>query len=94
METFLEVIGWTAIILLALIGLVAGLLASVVTGGSKGKYILAGVVGAVAFPFVLAALGVTAIVGAGLLAVLAVGIVGAVLIVALVKAVTGRKQER
>ena len=41
--------------------------------------------------FVLAALGLTSVLGAGLLAVLVIGAVGAVLIVALVKAVTGRR---
>ena len=90
METFLDVVGVTALIFLALIGIVAGLIAAVISGGSKGKYIIAGVLGAVALPFILAALGVTAVIGAGLVVVLLIGIVGAVLIVALVKAVTGR----
>ena len=43
-------------------------------------------------PFAMAVLGLTAVLGDGLLAVLVIGAVGAVLIVALVKAVTGRKQ--
>lgn len=93
METFLEVVGWGALTLLALIGLVAGLVAATVTGGSKGKYIVAGILGAVALPFVLAALGLTALVGAGLLAILAIGVIGAVILVALIKAVTGRSDK-
>ena len=94
METFLEVVGWGAVIILALIGLVAGWIAAVVTGGSAPKYIVAGIIGAVALPFVLALLGVTAVVGAGLLAILAIGVIGAVLLVALIKAVTGRGDRR
>ena len=86
----LQVIGWSAIVLLAVVGLIAGLIAAVITGGSKAKYILVGIIGAVTLPFVLALLGVTAAIGAGLLAILAIGIVGALLLVVLVKAVTGR----
>ena len=86
----MQVIGWSAIVLLAVVGLVAGLIAAVITGGSKAKYILVGIVGAVALPFVLALLGVTAAIGAGLLAILAIGVIGAVLLVLLIKALTGK----
>ncbi|SEQ01080.1 hypothetical protein SAMN05428995_102303 [Loktanella sp. DSM 29012] len=91
METFLDVVGALALILLALIGVVSGLIAAVITGGSKAKYVIAGVLGAVAFPFILAALGVTALAGAGLLLILFTGVVGAVILVVLVKALFGRK---
>lgn len=94
METFLEVIGWTTIVLLVVIGLVAGLIGAVVTGGSKAKFIIGGILGAIALPFVLAALGVTAVIGAGLLAILAVGVIGAVVIVVLVKALSGGSDTR
>ena len=91
MDTFLQVVGWGAVTILALIGLVAGLIAAVITGGNKLTYVLAGIVGAVALPFVLALLGVTAVIGAGLLAILVIGVIGAVLLVALIKALTGHR---
>ena len=90
MDTFLQVVGWGAVTILAVIGLVAGLIAAMITGGSKPVYMLAGIVGAVALPFVLALLGVTAAIGAGLLAILVIGAIGAVLLVALIRAVAGR----
>ena len=90
METFLEVVSWGALTILAIIGLVAGLIASAVTGGSKPMYIGAGVLGAIALPFVLALLGVTAAIGASLLAILFMGVIGAVLLVVLFKMRTGR----
>ena len=90
MDTFLQVVGWGAVAILAVIGLVAGLVAAAITDGNRLVYVLAGVVGAVALPFVLALLGVTAAIGAGLLAILAIGAIGAVLLVALIKAMTGR----
>lgn len=94
MDTFLQVVGWGALTILAVIGLVAGLIASVMTGGNKGAYIAAGVLGAIALPFVLALLGVTAAIGAGLLAILAIGLVGAVLLVVLIKAVSAKPDRR
>ncbi len=94
MDTVLQVIGWGAIILLAVIGLVAGLIAAVVTGGNKAKYIIAGILGAIALPFILALLGVTAAIGAGLLVILVIGVVGAVLLVALIKAISGKSDRR
>ena len=91
MDTFVQVVGWGAVTILAVIGLVAGLIAGMITGGNKLAYMLAGIIGAVALPFVLALLGVTAAIGAGLLAILAIGVIGAVLLVALVKGLTGRR---
>ncbi|MFT6684188.1 MAG: putative membrane protein YeaQ/YmgE (transglycosylase-associated protein family) [Loktanella salsilacus] len=90
METFFEVVGWGALTFLAIIGLVAGLIASAVTGGNRAAYVIAGILGAVALPFVLALLGVTAAIGASLIAILVMGIIGAVLLVVLFKALTGR----
>ena len=90
MDTFLEVVGWGALTFLAIIGLVAGLIASTVTGGNAIMYIVAGVVGAIALPFILALLGVTAAIRASLLAILVVGAIGAVLLVVLFKALSGR----
>jgi uncharacterized membrane protein YeaQ/YmgE (transglycosylase-associated protein family) len=86
MEGFLEAIGWAGVIILALIGLVAGWLASVVAGGrNRAKYLVIGVLAALATPFVLAAVGIGVLAAGGLLAVLFAGIVGAVLVLVLVK---------
>ncbi|WP_143057994.1 GlsB/YeaQ/YmgE family stress response membrane protein [Loktanella fryxellensis] len=93
-QAVLQVIGWSAVILLAIVGLVAGLIAAVVTGGSKAKFILGGIVGAVALPFVLALLGVTAIIGTGLLVILVIGVVGAAILVALIGAIAGKRDRR
>jgi uncharacterized membrane protein YeaQ/YmgE (transglycosylase-associated protein family) len=86
MEGFMEAIGWAGVIILALIGLVAGWLASVVAGGrNRAKYLVIGVLAALATPFVLAAVGIGVLAAGGLLAVLFAGIVGAVLVLVLVK---------
>jgi uncharacterized membrane protein YeaQ/YmgE (transglycosylase-associated protein family) len=88
MEGFLQAIGWAGLIILAIIGLASGWLASVVAGGrNRTKYLVIGVLAALATPFVLAAVGIGVIAAGGLLAVLAAGIFGAVVVLVLVKMV-------
>lgn len=94
METFLDVVGGTALVFLALVGLVAGLVAGAISGGNKLAYAAAGVVGAVLLPFVLAALGATFVVGAGLILILVVGAIGAILLLAIVRAIFGSGDKR
>ena len=90
MEGFFEGLGIAALVILALVGLAIGWIAGLLSGRSKLVYALVGAVAAMATPFLLAALGVTVLAAGGLLLVLVVGAVGAALVVALVRAVSGR----
>ncbi|MBT8416170.1 MAG: GlsB/YeaQ/YmgE family stress response membrane protein, partial [Silicimonas sp.] len=77
MEGFLEGLGVAALVLLAIIGALSGIIAGWIAGNRMGLYIVLGIVGAVALPFVLAALGVTALAAGGLLMLAVVALVGA-----------------
>ncbi|TFL18456.1 GlsB/YeaQ/YmgE family stress response membrane protein [Jannaschia formosa] len=90
MEGFFEGLGITALVILALVGLVVGLLAGKLTGRSALVYGLIGAIAAMATPFILAALGVTVLAAGGLLLVAFVGLVGAAIVVALVRALSRR----
>jgi uncharacterized membrane protein YeaQ/YmgE (transglycosylase-associated protein family) len=87
MEAFLDVLGWVSIILLVLIGLGAGLIAGTIAGRNRGRYMALGVVGAVLLPFVLAALGVGILAAGGLLAILAAALLGAIIVLAIARAI-------
>ncbi len=90
MEQFFDVIGATALILLVIVGAIAGAIAGWIAGRRMFLYILAGIVGAVALPFILAALGVGLLAAGGLLVILLVALVGAVIVLAIVQGVTRR----
>lgn len=87
MEGFLEGLGVTALVLLAIIGALSGVIAGYIAGNRMGLYILLGVVGAVALPFILAALGVTALAAGGLIVLGLVALVGAVIVLAIGRAI-------
>ena len=86
MEAFFEALGIFGAAVLGVIGAVAGWIAASLAGGSRVLYVVLGIVGALAAPFVLALLGITLAVGAGLLGILLVGVVGAVILLAIVRA--------
>lgn len=86
MEAFLDTLGAVALIALVAVGLAAGAIAGAVAGRNRLLYLVLGVVGAVALPFVLAALGITVIAAGGLVVLLAVAAVGAILVLAVVSA--------
>ena len=86
MEAFLDTLGVVALIALVVVGLVAGAIAGAVAGRNRLLYLILGVVGAVALPFILAALGVTVVAAGGLLLLLVVAAIGAGLVLALVTA--------
>ena len=90
MEQILDVIGATALVLLIVIGAAVGLIAGQIAGRRKLLYFAVGVAGAVALPFILAALGLGVLAASGLLVLGLVALVGALLLLALVRAVTGR----
>lgn len=89
MEGFLDALGATALFLLVIVGAVAGLIAGFIAGRNKLLYVILGVVGAVALPFVLAALGVTVLAAGGLLVLLIVALVGAIIVLAIGRAIFG-----
>lgn len=86
MEAFLDALGAVALIALVVVGLAAGAIAGAVAGRNRVMYLVLGVVGAVALPFILAALGVTVVAAGGLLVLLAIAAIGAALVLALVAA--------
>ena len=88
MEELLQGIGIVALVVLALVGLAVGWVASLLTGGRRrALYMLVGALAAMATPFLLAALGVTVLAAGGLLLVVIVALVGAALALALVRAI-------
>ncbi len=87
MDAFLDALGAVALIALVLVGLVAGAIAGAVAGRNRLMYLLLGVGGAVALPFILAALGITAVAAGGLLVLLVVATIGAALVLAIVAAI-------
>ncbi len=90
MEAFLDTLGAVALIALVVVGLAAGAIAGAVAGRNRLLYLVLGVVGAVALPFILAALGITVVAAGGLLVLLVVAAIGAALVLALVSAIRRR----
>lgn len=90
MEGFLEGLGVAALVLLAIIGAVSGAIAGWIAGNRMAVYIALGIVGAVALPFALAALGVTVLAAGGLLMLAVVAVVGAVIVLAIGRAIMRR----
>jgi uncharacterized membrane protein YeaQ/YmgE (transglycosylase-associated protein family) len=88
MEELLNGIGIAALVILALVGLAVGWVASLLTGGRKrALYMIVGALAAMATPFLLAALGVTILAAGGLLLVVVVALIGAALVLALIRAI-------
>ena len=86
METFFDIVGSVVLVFLILIGLVSGWIAGTITGRNRLVYMLLGVIGAIALPFVLAALGVGIVAAGGVLVILILSLLGAVLLIALARA--------
>lgn len=76
-----------ALVVFALIGLVAGFLASVVVGGSGGliRYLLSGVIGAFVGGYLLSALGVNLGIRNPLASQIATATIGAIVVTLLAK---------
>ena len=87
METFFEALGLISLILLAGVGLLAGYLAGRIAGRNMALYLAVGVIAAIATPFILAAVGISVLAVGGLLFLLVVGAVGALIVLALVRAI-------
>lgn len=83
MEDVLGPLGVVGLTILVAAGLVAGWLAGLVAGRNRVGYILLGVVGAVALPFVFAALGIGILAMGGLALFLIAAVVMALILVVL-----------
>jgi uncharacterized membrane protein YeaQ/YmgE (transglycosylase-associated protein family) len=90
-EALLDAIGAVALVLLILTGLGAGYLAGKIAGRDKLLYLAVGVVAAIATPFFLAALGIGVLAAGGLVFLVFVSALGALLVLALVQVLVGRK---
>lgn len=91
MEGLLDAIGAVALTLLIAIGLASGFIAGKVAGRNMALYLVVGVVAAIATPFVLAALGIGVLAAGGVLLLLVASAIGAVVVLALVRALVGRR---
>ena len=87
MEAFLDALGFVSIVFLVVVGLLAGWIAATVAGGHRVRYMALGVVGALALPFVLAALGIGVLAAGGLILLLVVAAIGAAIVLAIAKAI-------
>lgn len=91
MENLLDALGAISLAVLVIVGLLAGWIAGQLAGRNTLGYMLLGVVGAVALPFVLAALGLGIVAAGGLLVLLLVAAVGALILIALGRMIFGRR---
>lgn len=87
MEGFMEGLGAVSLIILVVIGAVAGWIASLLAGGHKLRFILLGITGAVILPFVLAALGLGVLAAGGVLVIGLVALVGAIIVLLIARAI-------
>ncbi len=92
MEGFLDAVGAFSLIVLIVIGLLAGWVAGQITGRNTVGYMLLGIIGAVALPFVLAALGIGIIAAGGLLVLLIISAIGAIVLIAIGQMIFGRSR--
>ena len=87
MQDLLQALGWVALVALVAVGVLAGWIASRISGGHTGRYVATGVVAAVATPFVLAAVGLAALAAYGIAAVLVVALIGAAVVLLIARLV-------
>lgn len=86
MEEFMQGVGVVGLVVLAVVGLAAGWIASQVSGGRhRGRYMLIGLVSAIAAPLLLVALGVTVLAASGLVAMVVAALIGAVIVLFLAR---------
>jgi uncharacterized membrane protein YeaQ/YmgE (transglycosylase-associated protein family) len=89
MEGLLETLGIIGLLILAVIGVLSGLLASFVTGGNRGTYIVVGVLAAIAAPFLLALVGLGVVAAYGVAALLIASVIGAAIVLLIVGLISG-----
>lgn len=86
MEGLLDALGMVTLLLLVAVGAASGLIAGRMAGRRTAAYVALGIVGAVATPFVLAALGLGILAAGGILLLLVVAFAGAVILLAVGRA--------
>jgi uncharacterized membrane protein YeaQ/YmgE (transglycosylase-associated protein family) len=89
LEGLLEVLGIVGLVLLVVIGVLAGLIASLIAGGSRGKYVVVGVLAAIGAPFVLALIGIGVLAAYGIAAILVAAVIGAGIVLLIVRVLSG-----
>jgi uncharacterized membrane protein YeaQ/YmgE (transglycosylase-associated protein family) len=87
MEGFWDALGTVTLVMLVAVGLLAGWIAGAIAGRRKVLYLVLGVVGAVAAPLILAAMGLGVLAAGGLLVMLAAAVVGALILLVIAKLV-------
>ena len=86
MGDFLQAIGAIGVFFLVVTGLLAGWIASSLAGGRhRLRYVAIGVLGALAMPLILTALGAGLLAAGGIIAILAAALVGAVAVLVIAK---------
>ena len=89
MDTFIEGLGVVGIIFLLVVGVLAGLIASMAEGGRhKGRNIAIGVVGALLLPSIVALAAAGVIAAGGLLLILFLALMGAVVVLVIARMIS------
>lgn len=89
MEEFFQALGVFGLIILLVIGVLAGLFASTVQGGrDRGRYIAIGVVGALLLPVLVGLLAAGALAAGGLLLILALALAGAIIVLVVARLIS------
>jgi uncharacterized membrane protein YeaQ/YmgE (transglycosylase-associated protein family) len=85
MHGFWDTLGTVTLAMLVAVGLLAGWIAGAIAGRRRALYLVLGVVGAVAAPAILAALGLGVLAAGGLLVMVAAAVVGALVLLVIAK---------
>ncbi|HET7409797.1 MAG TPA: GlsB/YeaQ/YmgE family stress response membrane protein [Paracoccaceae bacterium] len=86
MEEFFQALGVIGLIILLVIGVAAGLIASTLQGGrNRARNIVIGAVGALLLPFIVTLLFAGVLAASGLLLILFLAAIGAVIVLAIAR---------
>jgi uncharacterized membrane protein YeaQ/YmgE (transglycosylase-associated protein family) len=91
MEEFFQAVGAIGLIVLAVIGMLAGVIASRIQGGRNiGRNVVIGVIGALLLPFVVALLAAGVLAAGGLLLILVLAAMGALVVLLIAQLIARR----
>ena len=89
MEQFFQALGEIGLIILVVVGVLAGLIASAIEGGrNRIRNIAIGVVGALLLPFLVALVAAGALAAGGLLLILLLALMGAVIVLLIARLIS------
>ena len=89
MEAFFQTLGMIGLIFLLVVGVLAGVIASIVEGGrNKGRNIAIGTIGALLLPFLVALLAAGTLAAGGLLLILFLALIGAVAVLLIARMIS------